>query len=67
MTNRERAEKARLTLQYFLSIVPNDDDVETLASDLLSNMLHLLEQDGIDCEDFLRSAEDQWRSELEVQ
>ncbi len=63
MTNRERAEKARLTLQYFLSIVPNDDDVEILARDLLADMLHLLDQEGIDFESVMESAADHFQSE----
>ena len=63
MTNEKRAEAAQMTLQYFLSIVPNDDCVETLAIDLLSDMLHLLEREGIDHERVLRCAEGNWSEE----
>ena len=63
MTNEERAEQARMTLQYFRSIAANDDEVETLAIDLLADMLHLLEQEGVDYERVLRSAENHWRGE----
>jgi len=63
MTNEQRAEQARNTLNYFLSIVPNDDDVETLATDLLADIFHLLEQEGVDFERVLSSAEDHFRAE----
>tara|TARA_R110000824_G_scaffold266117_1_gene455137 strand:- start:679 stop:882 length:204 start_codon:yes stop_codon:yes gene_type:complete len=63
MTNEDRAEQARNTLKYFLSIVPNDDDVETLAIDLLADILHLLEQEGLDSERVFTNAEDHFRAE----
>jgi len=65
MTNEDRAKAAQKTLDYFLSIVPNDDCVETLSIDLLADMLHLLEQEGIDSERVIRSAENHFRSERE--
>ena len=63
MTNEDRAKQARMTLDYFLSIFPNDDDVETLAIDLLADILHLLEQEGVDSERVLSSAESHFRAE----
>jgi hypothetical protein len=63
MTNEDRAKQARKTLDYFLSIVPNDDDVETLAIDLLADILHLLEQEGVDSDRVLASAENHFRAE----
>ncbi len=63
MTNEQRAEQARKTLDYFLSLAPNDEDVETLAIDLLADILHLLEQEGTDFERVLRLAEDHFRAE----
>jgi len=63
MTNEDRAKQARMTLDYFLSIVPNDDDVETLAIDLLADILHLLEQEGVDSGRVLASAENHFRAE----
>jgi hypothetical protein len=63
ITNEDRAGQARQTLDYFLNIAPNDDDVETLATDLLADILHLLDQEGIDFERVLSSAEDHFRAE----
>jgi hypothetical protein len=65
LTNEDRAIAARQTLDYFLSIVPNDDDVETLARDLLADMLHLLDQEGIDFERVMESATDHFQTEKE--
>ena len=65
MTNEDRAIAARQTLDYFLSIVSNDDDVETLATDLLADMLHLLDQEGIDFERVMTSAENHFQLERE--
>ena len=44
MTNRERSQSARLVLSYYRSIVPNDDEPETLASDLICDIFHLLDE-----------------------
>ena len=63
--NENRARAARQTLDYFLSIVPNDDDVETLARDFLADLMHLLDQEGIDFERVIASAADHFQSEKE--
>tara|TARA_R110000751_G_scaffold63704_1_gene131290 strand:- start:62 stop:277 length:216 start_codon:yes stop_codon:yes gene_type:complete len=61
--NKQRAESAQKTLDYFLTIVPNDDDVETLTADLICNLFHLLDLKGIERELVLGKAEDHYTEE----
>lgn len=63
--NKQRAESAQKTLDYFLSIVPNDDDVETLAADLICNLFHLLDMEDIERSCVLDKAEQHYMEETE--
>lgn len=63
MTNQDRAESARMVLSYFSKIVPNDDDVEVLARDLICNLQHLLFFEGIDYPSVLESADSHFQVE----
>lgn len=63
VTRDNRADTALVTLHYYLGLVPNDSDVETLATDLVSDILHLLEREGVEPERVMRVAEDHWRAE----
>ncbi len=65
MTNEQRVEEARRTLQYFRSLGGYDDDVETVAIDLVADILHLLEQEGVDQARVLRTAEFHFQAEKE--
>ena len=62
--NKQRAESAQKTLDYFLAIVPNDDDdAETLTADLICNLFHLLDLKGIERELVLVKAENHYTEE----
>ena len=63
ITNDTRADQALVTLNYYLKLAPNDNDVESLTIDLLSDILHLLEREGVEPERVMRMAEDHWRAE----
>jgi len=65
MTNEQRAEEARHTLRHFKSLGDHEDDVETLAIDLVADILHLLEQEGVDHARVLRTAEGHFHAERE--
>jgi len=65
MTNEQRADEARHTLQHFKSLGDHDDCVETLAIDLMADILHLLEQEGFDHARVLRTAEGHFHAEKE--
>ena len=58
MTNKQRAAIAQQTLQHFRSLVPSDDDVETLSVDLIADICHLLNAEGIDPNDVFKRALD---------
>ena len=63
MNNQERANTARTILSQFRQLIPNDDDVETLASDLFADIFHLLESENIDPNVVLNRAEMHYESE----
>jgi len=63
MDNIDRAEAARSVLTYFCQLVPNDNDVETLSTDLICNLRHLAESKGIDFHKVLARASEQFDSE----
>ncbi len=65
MDNQDRAESARMALSYFCELVPNDDDVETLAVDLICNIKHLLTSEGIDYQHVLDVADSHFEAETE--
>ena len=65
MTNEQRAEEARQALQYFKSRLGHNCDVETLAIDLVADILHLLEREGVDYARVLRTAEGHFHAEKE--
>jgi len=64
MDNQDRAESARRVLTYFCELVPNDDDVEILAIDLICNIKHLLTSEGIDCQSVLDAADSHFEAEV---
>ena len=63
MDNQDRAESARRVLTYFCELVPNDDDVEILATDLICNIKHLLASEGIDFQSVLDAADGHFEAE----
>jgi len=67
MNNQDRAKSARMVLSYFCELVPNDDDVETLAADLICNIKHLLDSEGIDYRHVLDVADSHFKAETQNQ
>lgn len=63
MNNKARAEYAKKVLTYFCELVPNDDDVETLSTDLICNLQHLLFSEGIDYLNVLERADNHFQTE----
>ena len=63
-TNKDRAEWARGAVECFVSMVGGGDDLKTSISDLIADLLHLCDEEGIDHEDVLRNAT--WHYEEEV-
>ncbi len=65
VTNEERAEAARKTLNYFGEVVPmGDDEIETLAGDLLCNIFHLCDELDIDHDRVIDMATYHYESEV---
>ena len=56
MTNKQRAAIAKQVLQHFRSLVPSDDEVETLSVDLITDLCHLLNAEGVDPNDVFKRA-----------
>ena len=63
MTNKQRAAIAEQVLRYFGDLVPNDDDIETLSADLISDICHLLNKKGVDPNVVFRRAMDHFDAE----
>ena len=67
MDNEKRADSAREVLTYFCQLVPNDDDIETLAIDLICNIKHLLARENLDHDRVFHFAQEHFDAERSME
>lgn len=68
MSNADRADRAQFALEWYADRAgadPNDEGFDTLARDLLADLMHFCEREGIDFEGNLEIARMHFDVELE--
>lgn len=65
-TNKDRAGWAKEAVDHFSKVVgAQDEDLETKMTDLLADMMHLADQNGLDFEKLTEHAENHFDEEFE--
>jgi hypothetical protein len=65
ITNEDRASWARIALDAFIArLNMGDEQTEDCVSDLLCDMMHLCDTDGVDWDECLRRALNNYRAEV---
>ena len=65
MNNYERAEIAKKVLYFYKDINPNDNDIATLAGDLIADIRHLCDKAEIDFDNIIERSNFHYKSEIE--